>query len=181
MERIVLKIKVIIADDNLFIREGMKIILSTFPDFEVLATLQDGYEAANFCEQHEVDVALIDVRMPNLDGVEATKWISERTRSKVPVLTTFDNDDYILNAVKNRAKGYLLKNNEREWIRDADKSIYNGYTVLQDIILEKSVLKLTAAGLQKESRRLCRSFRKACPTRKSPKHSLFPKERSPIT
>ena len=72
-----MKIKVIIADDNSFIREGMKIILSTYDEFEVLATVEDGLQAVEFCRAQAVDIALLDVRMPNMDGVEAARLISE--------------------------------------------------------------------------------------------------------
>ena len=73
-----MKIKIIIADDNSFIREGLKIILNTYEEFEVLDTLNDGKEAVDYCKNNEVDVALLDVRMPHMNGVEATKIISER-------------------------------------------------------------------------------------------------------
>ncbi|WP_062232816.1 response regulator transcription factor [Fictibacillus sp. FJAT-27399] len=132
-----MKIKIIIADDNSFIREGMKIILSTYGDFEVLATVNDGKEAVDFCKNNEVDVALLDVRMPNMNGVEATKFIAEHTSCKPMILTTFDDDEYIFDAIKNGAKGYLLKNTEPERIRDAIKSVYHGNTVMQDVVLEK--------------------------------------------
>lgn len=132
-----MKIKVIIADDNSFIREGMKIILSTYEEFEVLETVNDGLEALEFCKKHEVDVALLDVRMPNMNGVEATKLITEQTKTKPLILTTFDDDEYILDAIKNGAKGYLLKNNDPEQIRDAIKSVFNGNTVMQEVVLNK--------------------------------------------
>lgn len=132
-----MKIKIMIADDNSFIREGMKIILSTYEEFEVLATVNDGQEALDYCKKHEVDIALLDVRMPNMNGVEATKLICEQTKTKPLILTTFDDDEYILDAVKNGAKGYLLKNNDPERIRDAIKSVYNGHTVMQDVVLDK--------------------------------------------
>ncbi|WP_433744650.1 response regulator transcription factor [Falsibacillus pallidus] len=131
------KIKIIIADDNSFIREGMKIILSTYEECEILATVDDGKEAVEFCLANEVDVALLDVRMPNMNGVEATKQISEQTKTKPLILTTFDDDEYILDAVKNGAKGYLLKNTDPERIRDAIKSVHNGNTVMQDVVLDK--------------------------------------------
>lgn len=131
------KIKVIIADDNSFIREGMKIILSTYEEFDVIDTVNDGQEAVDYCKKHEVDVALLDVRMPNMNGVEATKLLTEQTRTKPLILTTFDDDEYILEALKNGAKGYLLKNNDPERIRDAIKSVYNGNTVMQDVVLDK--------------------------------------------
>ncbi|PEA53875.1 DNA-binding response regulator [Bacillus pseudomycoides] len=132
-----MKIKVIIADDNSFIREGMKIILSTYEEFEVLETVNDGQEALEYCKKYDVDIALLDVRMPNMNGVEATKLICEQTKTKPLILTTFDDDEYILDAVKNGAKGYLLKNNDPERIRDALKSVYHGHTVMQDVVLDK--------------------------------------------
>ncbi|MBT2763629.1 response regulator transcription factor [Paenibacillus sp. ISL-20] len=132
-----MKIKVIIADDNSFIREGMKIILATFDEFDVVATVEDGQEAVAYCAAHEVDVALMDVRMPNLNGVEATKQLTERTQTKTLILTTFDDDEYITDAILNGAKGYLLKNNDPERIRDAIKTVYHGHHVLQDVVLDK--------------------------------------------
>ncbi|MBJ8022821.1 response regulator transcription factor [Bacillus cereus] len=131
-----MKIKILIADDNSFIREGMKIILNTYEEFEVVDTVNDGEEAVAYCKKHEVDIALLDVRMPNMNGVEATKFICEETKTKPLILTTFD-DEYILDAVKNGAKGYLLKNNDPERIRDAIKGVYNGQTVMQDVVLDK--------------------------------------------
>ncbi|OUS76473.1 DNA-binding response regulator [Paenibacillus sp. MY03] len=141
-----MKITVLIADDNSFIREGMKIILSTFEEFEVLATVQDGAEAVAYCEEHEVDVALLDVQMPNMNGVEATGRITQRTRTKVLILTTFDEDRFISEAVRNGAKGYLLKNNDPEEIRDAIRTVHNGHHVLQDVVMEK-----LAAGLMSQA------------------------------
>ncbi|MBS4174688.1 response regulator transcription factor [Bacillus sp. FJAT-49736] len=132
-----MKIKLIIADDNSFIREGMKIILSTYEEFEVLATVDDGQQAVDFCKSHDVDVALLDVRMPNMNGVEATKLLVEQTNTKPLILTTFDDDEYIMDAIKNGAKGYLLKNTEPEVIRDAIRGVYKGNSFIQDIVLEK--------------------------------------------
>jgi DNA-binding NarL/FixJ family response regulator len=132
-----LKIKVLIADDNSFVREGMRIILATFDDFEVVAAVENGKEAAEFCERNEVHVALLDVQMPVMDGVAATKLISERTGTKVLILTTFDDDGFIQDAIRNGAKGYLLKNNDPERIRDAIRTVYHGHHVLQDVVLDK--------------------------------------------
>ncbi|MBS4214369.1 response regulator [Neobacillus rhizophilus] len=132
-----MKISVIIVDDNSFIREGLKIILHTYAEFEVLETVSDGKEAVDFCLKNKVDIALLDVRMPNMNGVEASKLITEQTSTKPIILTTFDDDEYILDAIKNGAKGYLLKNNDPEQIRDAIKSVYNGNSIIQEAILEK--------------------------------------------
>lgn len=132
-----MKIKVLIADDNSFIREGMKIILTSFEEFEVVATVCDGAEAVAYCREHEADVALLDVRMPNMNGVEAARLIAAETSVKPLILTTFDDDEYVLEAIKVGARGYLLKNNDPEHIRDAIKSVHNDHNVLQDVVLDK--------------------------------------------
>jgi len=139
------KIKVLIADDNSFIREGMKIILSSFEEFEVVAAVADGSEAVAYCREHAPDIALLDVRMPVMNGVEATRLIVAHTSVKPLILTTFDDDDIILDAVKAGARGYLLKNNEPERIRDAIKSVCADHRVLQDIVMDKLLAGTPAA------------------------------------
>jgi len=139
-----MKIKVLIADDNSFVREGMKIILSTLGDFEVVGTAEDGAEAVAFCRANEVDVALLDVRMPNMNGVEAARILTAETRTKPLILTTFDDDEFILDAVKAGAKGYLLKNNDPERIGGAIRSVHRNHTVLQDVVLDKLKSSLLA-------------------------------------
>ncbi|WP_168122982.1 response regulator transcription factor [Paenibacillus sp. HB172176] len=142
-----MKIKVLIADDNSFIREGMKIILSSFDDFEVVAVVGDGAEAIDYCLNNpgSADVALLDVRMPNMNGVEATRILSEQTTVKPLILTTFDDDEFVLDAVKYGARGYLLKNNDPEQICDAIRSVYRDHRVLQDIVLDKLASNLSGA------------------------------------
>jgi DNA-binding NarL/FixJ family response regulator len=135
-------IKVLLADDNPFVREGMRIILSTFEGFEVAAAVEDGEQAVAHCERHEIDVALLDVQMPKMSGVEAAKRIAERTRTRVLILTTFDDDEYIGEAIRNGAMGYLLKNNDPEKIRDAIRTVHNGHHVLQHDVLEKLAARL---------------------------------------
>ncbi|MGV3489222.1 MAG: response regulator [Tuberibacillus sp.] len=135
----------LIADDNSFIREGLRIILSTYENFEVIGTVENGRQAVEFCQGHDVDIALLDVRMPVMNGVEAAKLISEQTKTKPLILTTFDDDEYILDAIKNGAKGYLLKNTDPERIRDAIESVYNGHSVMQDIGLDKIKINLKAS------------------------------------
>jgi len=145
-------VKILIADDNSFIREGMKIILNTYDDFEVLGTVNNGQEAVDFCKSHDVDVALLDIRMPLMNGVEAAKQITEQTKTKPLILTTFDDDEYILDAIRNGAKGYLLKNTDPEQIRDAIKSVHNGQTIMQDVVLDK--LKSNLGGKKEEKETL---------------------------
>ena len=130
-------IKVLIADDDILIRESLKIILGLDDEFEVVGSAENGLEALEKCIKEEVDIALLDVRMPVMNGVEAVKEITSKTTTKTLILTTFDEDEYIFKALKNGARGYLLKNNSPEKIKDAIKTVFGGNTVMQDVILDK--------------------------------------------
>lgn len=130
-------IKLIIADDDAIVREGFKMILSMDEDYEVLYCAENGEEASKYCREHEVDVALLDVRMPVKNGVEAAKEICNNTSTKVLILTTFDDDEFIMDAIKNGAKGYLLKSNPPDKIKDAIRMVKSGSTVIQDIVFDR--------------------------------------------
>jgi DNA-binding NarL/FixJ family response regulator len=130
-------IRVLIADDDALIREGLKIILQTDNRFEVAACVENGLQALDFLNREQVDVALLDVRMPVLDGLQAAKEISTKSLAKPLILTTFDDDDFILNAVKNGARGYLLKNNPPGRIMDAIRVVHEGGIVMQDVAMDK--------------------------------------------
>lgn len=130
-------IKLLIADDDSLIRESLKIIIGMDNDFEVVAAVENGLQAVEYCLKEKVDVAVLDVRMPVMDGVKAVKEISSKTDTKTMILTTFDDDEYILQAVKNGAKGYLLKNNSPDKIKDGIKAVHNGNSVMQDVVLDK--------------------------------------------
>lgn len=130
-------IHILIADDNAFITGGMAIVLNSYPDIEVVETVTNGLEAVNYCKEHPVDVVLLDIRMPIMDGVAATKQIVEQTETKVMILTTFDDDQYISEALENGAKGYLLKNNEPDTIVHAIRSVALNQHVIQTEIFTK--------------------------------------------
>lgn len=130
-------IKILIADDDSLIREGLKIILESREDFEVVCCVDNGIKAVNECSNKSIDVALVDIRMPDMNGVDATKIIVSNGDAKVLILTTFDEDELINDAMKNGASGYLLKNNSPEKIMAAIKTIHNGNSVIQDEILTK--------------------------------------------
>ncbi|AHF11050.1 MULTISPECIES: response regulator transcription factor [Dehalobacter] len=130
-------IKVLITDDDILIREGLKIILQNDERFEVTACVENGLQAIQYCESQKVDIALLDVRMPVMDGLQASREISEKTTVKPLILTTFDDDDFILTAVKNGSRGYLLKNSSPDRIMDAIKMVYEGGIVMQDSVMKK--------------------------------------------
>lgn len=138
-----MRIRVIIADDDGLIRESLKILLSVDEEIEVLAAFENGEGAVAFCNKNEVDVALLDIRMPKLNGVESTKEIVNRSNAKVIILTTFDEDDYIREALNYGAKGYLLKNTSPDKIIETIKVVYKGNCVIQDEILSKISVKLS--------------------------------------
>ena len=130
------KIKVIIADDSDFVRDGMKIILDVDDDFEVLGSAQNGREAIEIAKKTKPDVFLMDIQMPEMDGIEATKYIVEKNLGKVLILTTFDDDVLVQQALKSGAKGYLIKNHTPEHLKQMIKSVYNGTGVMEESILE---------------------------------------------
>ena len=130
-------IKVLIADDDPLIRESLKIILNIDEDIEVVSCVEDGLKACECCKNDHADVALIDVRMPVLNGVQAAREICQSTDTKVLILTTFDDDEYIVDAIKSGASGYLLKNNTPDKIISAIKMVYGGNSVIQDVVLNK--------------------------------------------
>ena len=128
MER---KIRVLLADDQSILADGIKSVLSTCPDLEVVGIAADGFEALTMTESCSPDVVLMDIRMPNMNGVIATQEIKRRRPEvKVLILTTFDDSDYILNAINNGASGYLLKDTSAAALIDAIKNAYEGDTIL---------------------------------------------------
>lgn len=130
------KIKVIIADDSDFVRDGMRIILEVDEDFEVIGCARNGREAIEIAKESKPDIFLMDIQMPEMDGIEATKYIVENNLGKVLILTTFDDEELVQNAIKNGAKGYLIKNHTPEHLKQMIKSVYNGTGVMEDAILE---------------------------------------------
>jgi DNA-binding NarL/FixJ family response regulator len=139
-----MKIKILIADDDALVREGLKIILQTDKQFEVKACVENGLQALEYCIENPVDVALLDVRMPVMDGLSAAREISSRTCVKPLILTTFDDENFIIKAVRNGAKGYLLKNNAPDKIMDAIRMVHSGSIVMQDVVMDKIREELSA-------------------------------------
>ena len=143
------KIKVIIADDSDFVRDGMKIILDVDEDFQVIGCAANGKEAIEIAEKEAPDVFLMDIQMPVMDGIEATKEIVSRGLGKVLILTTFDDDELVYQALAGGAKGYLIKNHTPEHLKQMIKSVYYGTGVMEDNILQS--LTASSAALQQSS------------------------------
>lgn len=139
-------IKVIIVDDQDLIVQGLSMILSNEEDIEVVGVASNGLEAVKICNQVAVDVVLLDIRMPVMDGVEATLKIKEKyEQTKIIILTTFNDDAYIFGSLKNGASGYLLKDATPDEIIDAIRKVYSGGTLINPEVATKVVEKLTTA------------------------------------
>jgi DNA-binding NarL/FixJ family response regulator len=128
---------VVIADDQTLVRDGFRMILAAQPDLEVLGEAGDGEAAFACVSEHRPDVVLMDVRMPKLDGIGATRQIVERgLPTRVLVLTTFDTDEVVYDAMKAGASGFLLKSAPTARLLDAVRTIAAG-----DALLEPSITR----------------------------------------
>jgi len=131
-------IKVMLVDDQKLIVDGLKLIINLEEDMEVIHTAQNGQEAIKKVELDKPDVILMDIRMPVMNGVEATKILMDKYKDlKIIMVTTFDDDDYILEALANGATGYLLKNIDSEKVVNSIRDAYKGNLLLDGIVAQK--------------------------------------------
>ena len=142
-------VKIVICDDDSLIRESLKILLPLKGDIEVVAEAANGRECIEICLENKIDVALLDIRMPEVNGVEAVKEIVNRTETKCLMLTTFDEEEYINEALEYGAKGYILKNTSPEQIANSIISVYNNAVIMNDNILNKLHGKESNPSLEK--------------------------------
>lgn len=131
------KIKLLIVDDSDFVRDGLKVICEMDADFEVVGTASNGQEALALARKMKVDVVLMDLEMPVLDGIEATRYMTKEQLCKVLVLTTFDDDERIQKALENGASGYLIKNMTPDKIKQMIKAVADGGHVLDEKVFDK--------------------------------------------
>jgi DNA-binding NarL/FixJ family response regulator len=132
----------VVVDDQFLIRDGVAAILDAEEDFTVLGTAADGAEAVGLITTLAPDVALMDIRMPDVDGIEATRRIVESgSATRILILTTFGADDYVLAALRAGASGYLLKDAPRESLVAAIRAVAAG-----DVAVEKQVLAQLVRG-----------------------------------
>ena len=136
-------IRVLIVDDQALIREGLSLMLDLYGEIEIAGEASNGKEAIEFVEREEVDVILMDIRMPVMDGVEATKVIKEKHPNiKIIILTTFNEDEYIFKGLKNGADSYILKDVSSKELVNIIKSVNSG-----GIMLHGDVAKTIASAV----------------------------------
>ena len=133
-------IKILIADDQELIRQSLLIILDSVPDFHVTDTAADGQEVIRCVKREKPDVILMDIRMPKMDGVICTQILKEQYPDiKIIILTTFDDDQYVFDALKYGASGYLLKGISMKELEDAIRKVYHGTAMINEDIASKVV------------------------------------------
>jgi len=135
-------IRTLVADDQEVVREGFAALLGTQSDMTVVASAADGAEAVSLSAEHRPDVVLMDVRMPVMDGIEATRRIAAATENGLPrilILTTFDLDDYVYDALQAGASGFLLKDVPAEALFEAVRVIAGGEALLAPAITRRLI------------------------------------------
>jgi DNA-binding NarL/FixJ family response regulator len=140
-------LRVVVVDDQALVRSGFAMILGVEPDLEVVGEASDGAGAIAEVARLRPDVVLMDVQMPGTDGIEATREIVARGHAKVVMLTTFDRDDYLVDALRAGASGFLLKNAEPEKLVDAVRVVGNGYALLAPEVTRRVIERMTAGDL----------------------------------
>jgi len=131
-------IKILIADDHPVVREGLIAMLSRESDFAVVGEAKDGAEAVNKAKELNPDVVLMDLRMPEIDGVEAIRQIRPAMPNvKFIILTTYSDDEYIFSGIEAGARAYLLKDAPREDLFKAIRSVYRGESLIQPVVASK--------------------------------------------
>ena len=139
-----MSIGIVVADDHEVVRAGFAALLDTQPDFTVLGTACDGGEAVSVCRDLRPDVVLMDVRMPSLDGIEATRRIlATGSRTRVLMLTTFDLNEYVYEALRAGASGFLLKDVTAERLFDAVRVIAAGEALLAPAVTRRLISEFT--------------------------------------
>lgn len=133
-------LRVIVADDEPLVRQGMRLVLELEPGLEILGEASDGREAVELVRRHRPDLALLDVRMPGMDGIEAARLICaepDLRETRVVVLTTFADDELLVGAIRAGASGYLLKSMPPDEIRSSVRAVAEGRAMLAPLLMER--------------------------------------------
>ncbi len=139
-------LRVLLVDDQALVRSGFSMILSVEPDLEVVGEAADGEQAVAAAAELRPDIVLMDVQMPVLDGVRATEQIVAAGHGRVIVLTTFDRDDYLFDALRAGASGFLLKNADPDDLVDAVRKVAEGHALLAPEVTTRVISRFAAGG-----------------------------------
>ncbi|MFD9820222.1 response regulator [Streptomyces violascens] len=137
-------IRVVVADDQELVRSGFALILDVQPDIEVVAEVGDGIQAVDAVRRLAPDVALLDIRMPHLDGIEACRAISAASACRTVMLTTFDSDEYVYEALHAGASGFLLKDVRRDDLVHAVRVVAAGEALLAPSVARRLIAEYTS-------------------------------------
>ncbi|HUR03952.1 MAG TPA: response regulator transcription factor [Nonomuraea sp.] len=137
-------IRVVVADDQELVRGGFAMILDAQPDIDVVAEAGDGVQAIAAVREHAADVLLLDIRMPRMDGIEAAKIVCAETGCRVLMLTTFDHDDYVYDALRAGASGFLLKDVRRDDLVNAVRVVAEGESLLAPTVTRRLISEFTS-------------------------------------
>src|SRR6476620_9204993 len=135
--------RVLLVEDQTIVRQGLKVILEQDPNIKVMHEAENGRQAIEIMENHLIDFIMMDVRMPMMNGIEATRKIKSRwPNTKILILTTFNDDEYALRALKDGANGFLLKTSEPKKLIEAVYSCMNGGLTIHDEVAAKVMPRL---------------------------------------
>jgi DNA-binding NarL/FixJ family response regulator len=145
--------RVLLVDDQALVRSGFSLILSVEDDLEVVGEAGDGAAAIELTRALRPDIVLMDVQMPVMDGIEATRRIVAEDLAKVLVLTTFDHDEYVFDGLAAGASGFLLKNSDAEHLVEAVRTVAAGHALLAPQITRRVIEQMVAGERQAPSER----------------------------
>jgi DNA-binding NarL/FixJ family response regulator len=139
-------IRVLIADDQSLVRAGFRLVLENHPDIEVIGEASNGEEAVHSVTRLKPDVVLMDIRMPELDGIAATRQITDRHPARVLVLTTYDLDEYVYDALQAGASGFLLKDTPPEQLAEGIRAVASGEALLAPTVTRRLIEEFARIG-----------------------------------
>ncbi|MFT7791381.1 UNVERIFIED_CONTAM: response regulator transcription factor, partial [Escherichia coli] len=135
--------RILLAEDQVMVRQGLKMMIETEEEFKVTGETNNGKEAIDLCERMQFDIAILDIRMPIIDGLETAKIIQSRwPQMKILMLTTFDDDHYVMEAWRIGVSGYILKNGDTDALLRSIHSVLNGGLTIEENVAAKVVPQL---------------------------------------